>query len=61
MERLKFKKLNEVEGKGQYQVKIKNRFATLETLHDNAGINRAWEINRKSIKISAKAKEAMVR
>jgi hypothetical protein len=44
----------------RYQVKISNRFATLETLHDDAEINRAWEIIRE-IKISAKAKEAMVR
>jgi hypothetical protein len=60
MERLKFKKLNEVEGKKQYQVKISNRFATLESLRD-ADINRAWDIFGENVKISAKATEAMVR
>jgi hypothetical protein len=32
MERLNLKKLNEVEGKEQYRVQIKNRFAALENL-----------------------------
>jgi hypothetical protein len=31
MERFSLKKLNYVEGKEQYQVKISNRFAALET------------------------------
>lgn len=61
MERLKFKKLNEVEGKGHYQVKISNRFATLETLHNDVDINRVWEIIRENIKFSANATCAMVR
>jgi hypothetical protein len=39
-------KLNEVEGKEQYQVEISNRFAALENLDDDVDINRAWETIR---------------
>jgi hypothetical protein len=46
MERFNFKKLNEVEGKEQYRVEISNRFAALEDLHDEVGINRHWETVR---------------
>jgi hypothetical protein len=34
MERFNLKKLNEIEGKEQYQVKISNRPAALENSHD---------------------------
>jgi hypothetical protein len=46
MERLNFKKLNDIEVKGQYQVKISNRFEALENLdndNNDVDINRAWE------------------
>jgi hypothetical protein len=54
MERFNLKKLNEAEGKEQYQVKIKNRFVALEILHDNVDFNSAWETNRENIILSAK-------
>ena len=38
----------------QYQIKISNRFAALENLHDSKDINRAWENIKENIKISAK-------
>jgi hypothetical protein len=50
METFNLKKLNDVEIKGQYQVKISNRFAGLENLNnddDDVDINRTW----KSIRI----------
>jgi hypothetical protein len=34
--------------KEQYQVTIKNKFAALENLDDNADINRAWETIREN-------------
>jgi hypothetical protein len=43
-----------VEGKEQYRVEVSNRFATLEDLDAEVGINSAWEIIRENIKISAK-------
>jgi hypothetical protein len=41
--RLNVRKLNELEGRKQYQVEITNRFAGLENLSDGKDINRAWE------------------
>jgi hypothetical protein len=46
MERFSLKKLNEVEGKEQYQVEITNRFAALENNDDYVDINIAWETVR---------------
>jgi hypothetical protein len=43
MQRFNLKKLNEVEGKEEYHIKISNRFAALENLDDNVDINMAWE------------------
>jgi hypothetical protein len=45
MERFNLKMLNYVALKEQYQVKISNRFATMENLEDedDVDINRAWE------------------
>jgi hypothetical protein len=46
MEKFNLKRLNDVEFKEEYQVKISNRFATLEKkLHGNndGEINRAWD------------------
>jgi hypothetical protein len=47
------KKLSELEGRKQYQLKISNRFAALENLNVSEDINRAWENIKESIKISA--------
>jgi hypothetical protein len=57
MERFNLKKLNEVEGKEQFHIKISNRLAALENLDlldAEVYINRAWETIRKNIKLSAK-------
>jgi hypothetical protein len=43
------KKLNKVEGKEQYCVKILNRFAALKNLDAEVDINRAWETVRENI------------
>jgi hypothetical protein len=40
MQRLNLRKWNEVEGKEQYRVEIKNRFAALENLDAEMDINR---------------------
>jgi hypothetical protein len=53
MERLNIKKLNDMEVKEQYQVKISYRFAALEELDDDddddddddVDISRAWEVS----------------
>jgi hypothetical protein len=54
MQRFYLRKLNDAQVKEQYQVKITNRYATLENFDDNVGVNRVWENIRESIKISAK-------
>jgi Tfp pilus assembly protein PilO len=49
MERFNLKKLNDMEVKDQYQVKISNRFVALENLEvDYVDISRAWESVRES-------------
>jgi hypothetical protein len=53
-ERFNLKKLNDVEGKEQYDVQVSNRFAALEDLDTEVEINSAWEAIRKNIEISAK-------
>jgi hypothetical protein len=45
---------NEADGKKQRRVEVSNRLAALEDLHAEANINRAWEMIRENIKISAK-------
>jgi hypothetical protein len=50
LERFNLKKLNEVEGKEQFRVKVSNRFAALEDVE----INSAWETIRENIKMSTK-------
>src|SRR5215470_15754843 len=52
-ERFNLKKLSELEGRKQYQLKISNRFAALENLNGSQDINRAWENIKENIKISA--------
>jgi hypothetical protein len=41
METFNLKKLNELEGKEQYYVKVSNRFAALEDLEGEVDINSA--------------------
>jgi len=43
------KKLNELEVRKRYQIKISNRFADLENLSDSEDINRVWESIKESI------------
>jgi hypothetical protein len=52
IKRFNLKRLNEVESKEQYKVKISNRFRALENLDDIVDINRAWETIREKIMIS---------
>jgi hypothetical protein len=54
MERLNFKKLNEVESKEQYHVEVSNRFAALEDLYTEVEIYSAWKTIRENINISVK-------
>jgi hypothetical protein len=51
-ERFNVKKLNNGDVREQYQVTIRNKFATLENVEDNGDINRAWDNIREKIKIS---------
>jgi hypothetical protein len=54
MERSNLKKLNEIEGKEQYHVKISNRFASLKNLDTEVDVNKAWETIRENIKFLPK-------
>ena len=54
MGRFNLRKLNELQVRNQYQIKISNRYAALENLSDSKDINRAWENIKENIKISAK-------
>jgi len=40
VERFNLKKLNELEVRKQYQIKISNRFTALDNLNDKENINR---------------------
>ena len=46
-------KLYELEVRKQYQIRISNRFAALENLRENKGINRARE-NKQNIETTAR-------
>jgi hypothetical protein len=41
--RFNFRKLNELEVRKQYHIKISNRFAALENLSDSENFIRAWK------------------
>ena len=43
MERFSLRKLNELEVRKQYQIKISDSFTALENLSNREDINRAWE------------------
>jgi len=53
-ERFKFRELNELEVRKQYQIVISNRFVALENLSDSEDINRAWYNIKENNKTSAK-------
>ena len=53
VERLNLRKLNKLEVRKQYQIKISNRFAALENISDSEDIHRTWEKIKENIKISA--------
>ena len=48
-EKFNLKKLNELEVRKQYQMKISNRFADLVNLSDSEDINRVWENIKESV------------
>jgi putative IMPACT (imprinted ancient) family translation regulator len=54
VERFNFRKLNELEVRKQYQIKISNRLAALENLNYSEDINRVWENIKEENTISAK-------
>ena len=54
MERFNLRKLSELEVRKKYQIKISNRFASLENLNYSKDINRDWENIKENIKSSAK-------
>ena len=54
VERFNLSKLNQLEVRKQYQIKISNRLAALKELNDSKGINRALENMKENIKTSPK-------
>jgi len=54
VERFNLRKLNELEVRKQYWIKISNGFAALENVGDCRDINSAWENIKENIKTSAK-------
>jgi hypothetical protein len=48
------KKLNDLDVRKEYQIKIPNRFAALGNLSDSGDINSAWEHIENNIKTSFK-------
>jgi hypothetical protein len=54
MQRFDLRKLNDVEVKEQYRVKITSRFAAVENFDDTVDMNRAWENIRENIKLQPK-------
>jgi hypothetical protein len=54
VERFNLGKLSELNIGKKYQIKISNRFTSLENLNDSKDINRAWKNIKENIKSSAK-------
>ena len=48
------RKLNELEVRKQYQIKISDSLAALENFSDSDDINRAWENIKENVKTLAK-------
>jgi hypothetical protein len=53
-ERFNLRKLNELEVRKRYKIKISTRFAAFENLNDSKDINMALESIKQNIKTSAK-------
>jgi len=53
VETFNLRKLNELEVRKQYQIKISNRFTAFENLRDSKDINRGWENIQENIKTLA--------
>ena len=53
-ERFNIRKLNQLEVRKKYQIKIANSFADLENLNDDEDMNSVWEKIKENIKTSAK-------
>jgi hypothetical protein len=53
VERFNLQKLNELEFRKEYQIKISNRLAALENLSDSEDINLVWKNIKENIKTSA--------
>ena len=51
--RFNLRKLNDLEVRKQYQIEITNRFAALENVSEDEGINRGTESIKENIKTSA--------
>ena len=51
VERFNLTKLNELQVRNQYQIKISNRYAALENLSDCKDIKRGWENIKENINI----------
>ena len=49
VKRFNLSKVNELEVRKEYQIKISNRFAALGNLSDSDDINRAWENIEKNV------------
>jgi hypothetical protein len=54
VERFNLRKVNKLEVRKEYQIKISNWFAALETFSDSKNTHRAWENIKENIKTSAK-------
>jgi hypothetical protein len=54
VERFNLKKLNEMEVRKEFKIKISNRFEALENLNESEVINRVWENIKENTKVSAK-------
>jgi len=53
-QRFNLKKLNEPEGREQYQIEITDRFAALENLNDDEDVNGTWENIKENNQTSVK-------
>jgi hypothetical protein len=54
VKRFNLKRLNELEVRKHYQIKIQERFEALENLNHSDYINRAWENIKENIKTPTK-------
>jgi hypothetical protein len=61
VERFNLRKLNELEVRKQYQIRISNRFAALENVSDSEDINRAWEHMKEIVRTTANESLSSVR